>query len=61
MIKPQIIKERNKPIAVILDYRYYQDLLEDAQDKCDYRSAIKTKAANRRWVSHARVKKALGI
>ena len=61
MIKTQIIKENNKPIAVILDYAEYRKLLEAKQDRNDYSSAVKVKESNRKWTSHKDLKKSLGL
>ena len=61
MIKTQLIKESNKPIAVILDYGEYLKLLEARQDREDYLSAAQVKATNRKWISHNAIKKKLGI
>ncbi len=41
MIKKQIIEQNGNPIAVILDYQEYLDLITIAQDKEDYFDAIK--------------------
>jgi hypothetical protein len=61
MIKTQIIREDSKPVAVILDYEEYRRLKEIEQDKADYYSALAVKAMNKRWTSHAELKKQLGI
>ncbi len=42
MIKRQVIKEGEKPIAIILDYQEYLHLKEMAEDWEDYQSAMKT-------------------
>jgi len=47
MIKTQVIKEKNKPIAVILDYKEYLKLKEIEEDRIDYYSAIETKLKNK--------------
>ena len=36
-------------------------LKEIAQDRKDYESAAKVKSSNRRWTSHKKVKKQLGL
>ncbi len=61
MIKTQIIKENNRPVAVILDYNEYRRLKEIEQDKADYRSAIAVKMKAKKWTTHAALKKQLGI
>ena len=48
MIKTQIVKEKNKPVAVIMDYKEYVRLREIEQERKDYHSAAKTKAANKK-------------
>ncbi len=61
MIKTQIIKEDNKPVAVIIDFKEYQRLKEIEEDKIDYYSAIEVKRKNKKWTSHSDLKKELGI
>ncbi len=61
MIKTQIVKENNKPVAVIMGYEEYVRLREIEQERKDYHSAAKTKAANRKWTNHEDLKKELGL
>jgi hypothetical protein len=61
VIKTQIVKENNKPVAVIMDYKEYVRLKEIEQDRKDYYSASRTKAANKKWTSHEELKKELGL
>lgn len=61
MIKTQIIKEDNKPVAVILDFNEYKRLKEIEQDKKDYYSALDVKRKNKKWASHKDLKKELGL
>lgn len=61
MIKTQIVKENNKPVAVIMDYREYVRLKEIEEERKDYLSAVKTKVANKQWTSHEDLKKELGL
>jgi hypothetical protein len=61
MIKTQIVKENNKPVAVIMDYREYLRLQELVQDKSDYYAAVRTKKQTKKWFSHSEVKKELGL
>lgn len=61
MIKKQIIKENNRPIAVIIDFEEYKRLKLIEQDKFDYARALKIKQTNKKWISHTDVKKKLGI
>ncbi len=59
MIKTQLIKEDNKPVAVIMDYREYLRLKEMGEDKSDFFSAAEVKRKNKKWKSHADLKKEL--
>jgi len=61
MIKTQIIKEDNKPVAVILDFNEYKRLKDIEQDRGDYYSALDVKRKNKKWVSHKELKKELGL
>lgn len=61
MIKTQIIKEDNKPVAVVLDYKEFLRLKEVEQDKADYLSAVEVREKNTKWVSHSDLKKSLGF
>ena len=61
MIETQLIRQSNKPIAVILDYKEYKRLKEIEEDKEDYDSALKVKMTNEKWTSHSALKKELGI
>lgn len=61
MIKTQIIRESNNPIAVILDYEEYQRLKVIEQNKEDYDSALKVKQENKRWVSHNDLKREFAL
>jgi hypothetical protein len=61
MIKTQILKEGNKPIAVLLDYKEYKRLKEIEEDKADYLSALSVKIKNKKWKTHQQLKKELGL
>jgi translation initiation factor IF-3 len=61
MIKTQVIKEDNKPVAVIMDYLKYIELKNTAEDRKDYHLAIETKFKNKKWTDHEDLKKKLGI
>jgi len=61
MIKTQIIRQSNNPIAVILDYEEYKRLKVIEQDKADYDSALKVKQENKIWVSHNNLKRELAL
>ena len=61
MIKTQIVKENDKPVAVVLDYQEYLRLKEIEQDRKDYDSALQVKMKNKKWTSHKDLKKAIGL
>jgi len=61
MIKTQIVKENDKPVAVVLDYKEYLRLKEIEQDRKDYYSALQVKMVNKKWTSHKDLKKAIGL
>jgi hypothetical protein len=61
MIKTQIVKEGKKPVAVVMDYKEYKRLKEIAEDKADYLSALEVKLKNKKWKSHAQLKKETGL
>jgi PHD/YefM family antitoxin component YafN of YafNO toxin-antitoxin module len=61
VIKEQIIKENNKPIAVVLDFEEYKRLKPIEEDRFEYYSALKIKVENKKWTSHKDLKKALKI
>lgn len=61
MIKTQIIKEDNRPVAVIIDYKEYMRLREIEEDKTDYYSALKVKQENKKWTSHNNLKAKLDL
>jgi len=47
-----LMKSKNKPVPVVIDYNEYQKLIEAKQDREDYNLAVKTKKAVKKWVSH---------
>ena len=61
MIKTQIVKEGKKPIAVLMDYKEYKRLKEIEEDRADYVSALEVKLKNKKWKTHAQLKKELGL
>ena len=61
MIKTQIIREGKKPIAVLIDYNRYLELIQLEEDKSDYQSAMKVKMTNKKWISQEELEKELGI
>ncbi|MGR3310767.1 MAG: hypothetical protein ACUZ77_08325 [Candidatus Brocadiales bacterium] len=61
MIKTQIVKEGNKPVVVIMDYKEYLRLKEIEQDKSDYYSALDVKTKNKKWTNHDALKEELGL
>jgi len=61
MIDVQIIKDGNKPVAVILDIKEYNRLLQLEQDREDYFAALEIKQTNKKWKSHDKLKAELDI
>jgi hypothetical protein len=61
MIDKQIIKDGDNPVAVILDIREYERLLEIEQDAEDYYAALETKLKNEQWISHEQLLKELSL
>lgn len=61
MIDKQIIKDGDKPVAVILDIKEYERLREIETDYEDYYSALEIKLTNKNWTSHQQLKKDLGL
>jgi PHD/YefM family antitoxin component YafN of YafNO toxin-antitoxin module len=61
MIKTQIIKKDNKPIAVIIDYDEYMRLKRTARDRMDYRDAVVARKKAKRLISLKEAEKALGL
>jgi len=61
MIKTQIVKSDDKPVAVIMDYQEYLRLKEIEEDRKDYDAALQVKRKNKGWKSHADLKKELGL
>ncbi len=43
------------------DFKEYQKLIEASQDRADYNLAVKTKKAVKKWTSHDKLKKDLGL
>ena len=61
MISTQVIKEDDRPVAIILDYKEYMRLKEIEEDMVDYYSALETKLSNKAWINHEDLKKQLGL
>ena len=61
MISTQIIREDDRPVAIILDYKEYMRLKEIEEDMVDYYSALETKMNNKEWVNHKDLKRQLGL
>lgn len=61
MMDKQIIKDGDKPVAVILDIKEYERLREIETDYEDYYSALEIKLSNKSWTSHQQLKKELGL
>ncbi len=61
MIKTLIVKDNDKPVAVVLDYKEYLRLKEIEQDREDYYSASQVKLKNKKWTTHKDLKKTMGL
>lgn len=61
MIKTQLVKENNKPVAVVIDYKEYLRLKEIEEDRNDYYAALNVKMKNKKWKSHDVLKKELSL
>ncbi len=61
MIKTQIVKSDDKPMAVIMDYQEFLRLKAIEEDKDDYYSALQVKMENKKWKTHEELKKDLGL
>ena len=61
MIKTQLVKQDNKPVAVIVDYKEYLRLKEIEEDRNDYYAALEVKRKNKKWKSHTDLKKELNL
>ena len=61
MIDLQIIKDGEKPVAVILDIKEYERLKEIEQNKEDYFAALEIKLQNKNWKAHDELKLELGF
>jgi PHD/YefM family antitoxin component YafN of YafNO toxin-antitoxin module len=61
MIKTQLVKENNKPVAVVIDYKEYLRLKEIEEDRNDYYAAVDVKINNKKWKSHVDLKKELNL
>jgi len=61
MIRTQLVKENNKPVAVVIDYKEYLRLKEIEEDRNDYYAALDVKIKNKQWKSHADLKKELNL
>jgi hypothetical protein len=49
MIRTQLVKEDNKPVAVVMDYKEYLRLKEIEEDRNDYYAALDVKMINFFW------------
>ena len=61
VIKTHIVRENNKPVAVIMDYKEYLRLKEIEEERKDCNSASKTRAHNKKWTSHEDLKEEIGL
>ena len=55
------MKDNDKPVAVVLDYKEYLRLKEIEQDRKDYYSASQVKLKNKKWTTHKDLKKTMGL
>lgn len=61
MITQNIILQDGKPVAVVVDYNEYLNLVERAQDMDDYADAVLQKQTNTVWIDHETLKKECGL
>ncbi|MFA4839475.1 MAG: hypothetical protein WC703_08370 [Candidatus Neomarinimicrobiota bacterium] len=61
MIETNIIKQNDKPVAVVIDYQEYIRLKQLEEDSLDYTSAMKVKEENQVWIKHCDLKKEMGF
>ena len=61
MISKQIISNENTPLAVVLDYNEYVELIQIKDDFNDYFSAVETLSDNKVWTKHEDMLKMLEI
>lgn len=61
MIKTQLVKQDNKPVAVVIDYKEYLRLKEIEEDRNDYYAALDVKLKNKKWKSHSDLKNDLKL
>jgi hypothetical protein len=61
MIKTQVIKEGNKPVAIVMDYEEYIKLKELLEDVEDYKKAVKIKKTNKKWIRFEELRKELDL
>ncbi|MCK9245249.1 MAG: type II toxin-antitoxin system Phd/YefM family antitoxin [Candidatus Marinimicrobia bacterium] len=61
MIETNVIKQNDKPVAVIIDYKEYVRLRQIEEDFLDYSSAMQVKEQNQVWIKHSDLKKEMGF
>jgi mRNA-degrading endonuclease RelE of RelBE toxin-antitoxin system len=57
MIAQNIILQDGKPVAVVVDYNEYMNLIERTQDMDDYADAVLQKQTSTTWIDHETLKK----
>lgn len=60
MIETNIIKQNDKPVAVVIDYQEFVRLKQIEEDYLDYTSAMQVKEENQVWIKHSDLKKERG-
>lgn len=60
MIETNIIKQNDKPVAVVIDYQEFVRLKQIEEDYLDYTSAMQVKEENQVWIKHSDLKKEMG-
>lgn len=61
MIAQNIILQDGKPVAVVVDYNEYMNLIERTQDMDDYADAVLQKQTSTTWIDHETLKKECGL
>lgn len=61
MISQNTILQDGAPVAVILDYKEYMNLLERLEDAEDYAEAVLVKQSQTEWTDHETLKRECGL
>ena len=59
MIKTKIVKAKDKPVVVVMDYREYLRLKEIEEDRESYHSVLRLRTKNKKWKTREEMKKNL--